>query len=153
MTPRKPRLFAEGTRVDVAKTRSEIEALLTKHGATSFASGWEGARARILFEAHGRRVRFTLELLGRLHDEDRCLACTKIEAENRRRWRCLLLMLKAKLEAVANNLVSFEEEFLAHIMIPDGSGETVGDWVGPQLMRAYERGGAMPPLLGAGDAR
>lgn len=150
MTTRKPRLFAEGTRVDVAKTRSEIEALLTKHGATSFASGWEGTRARILFEAHGRRVRFTLELLP---PRQAFLEQQKVDAENRRRWRCLLLMLKAKLEAVANSLVSFEEEFLAHIMIPDGAGETVGDWVGPQLMKAYERGGAMPPLLGAGDGR
>lgn len=148
MTARK--LYAQGTRVDVAKTRSEIEALLTKHGATSFASGWEGTRARILFEAHGRRVRFTLALLevARASGGD-----LKKENENRRRWRCLLLMLKAKLEAVANNLVSFEDEFLSFIMVPDGSGETVGDWVGPQLMKAYERGGAMPPLLGAGGDR
>jgi hypothetical protein len=84
------RLFAVGTTVEIPKTRSEIEALLTKHGATSFASGWEDTRARILFEAHGRRVRFSLDLL----DGD----TSKEIAENRRRWRCLLLVLKAKLE-------------------------------------------------------
>jgi hypothetical protein len=140
---RTKRLFAVGTTVEIPKTRSEIEALLTKHGATSFASGWEGTRARILFEAHGRRVRFSLDLL----DGE----TSKEIAENRRRWRCLLLVLKAKLEAVANNLVTFEEEFLAHIMLPDGSGETIGDWVSPQLAAAYERGVNMPPLLGAGE--
>jgi hypothetical protein len=38
-----------------------------------------------------------------------------------------------------------KEEFLAHIVLPIGKG-TVGDWLMPQIDKAYESG-KMPPLL------
>lgn len=136
------RLFAQGTTVQIARSRAEIEKLVLKHGASSYASGYEGDRANILFKMKDRRVRFTLVL-------ERPSA-PKAEEENRRRWRCLVFILKAKLEAVENGLVTFEEEFLSAIVIPGAHGETVGQWVGPQLKQAYENGAAMPPLLGAG---
>ena len=56
----------------------------------------------------------------------------------------LALVIKAKLEAVAAQISTVEEEFLAHICLPDGS--TVGDWAAPQLAIAYERG-SMPALM------
>jgi response regulator RpfG family c-di-GMP phosphodiesterase len=46
------------------------------------------------------------------------------DAETRRRWRCLAMVIKAKLEVVASGISSFEEEFLAHVMLYDG--RTVG---------------------------
>jgi hypothetical protein len=52
---------------------------------------------------------------------------------------------------VESGISTFEQEFLAHIILPDNS--TVGDWIGPQIEQAYETG-AMPPMLpalGAGD--
>jgi hypothetical protein len=75
----------------------------------------------------------------------------KRECEERRRWRCLLLNVKAKFEAVENQIVTFEEEFLAHIVVP-GTGETVGAWAAPRIAEAYERGAHMPPLLGGGPS-
>jgi hypothetical protein len=62
----------------------------------------------------------------------------------RQRWRALALVVKAKLEAVECGISTFEEEFLAWMMLPDGS--TVGDRMLPQLETAY-RTGQMPPLL------
>lgn len=59
----------------------------------------------------------------------------------------LALVIKAKLEAVAAGITSFEDEFLAHIMLP--SGGTVGEWARPQLEVAYSTG-AMPALLPGG---
>jgi hypothetical protein len=53
-------------------------------------------------------------------------------------------VIKAKLEAVQAGIVTFEEEFLAHILLP--SGETVGEWATPQLEDIYEAGG-MPEVL------
>lgn len=62
----------------------------------------------------------------------------------RQRWRALLLCLKAKLEAVECGITTFEEEFMAHIVMPDGS--TFGKWAGPQLQDMRERG-EMPKSL------
>lgn len=131
------RLFAAGTTVSIAKSRIEIETLVTRHGASSFASGYEGTHANILFKMRNRRVRFELQLV----EGD--------EKENMRRWRCLAFLLKAKLSAVENGLATFEEEFLAFTLVPGAGGETVAQWIGPQLAYAYDKGTAMPPLLGA----
>jgi hypothetical protein len=140
----KSRKFAAKTRVPVEQSKLEVERLLTKNGATSIVTGWTSDKARILFEAHERRIRFELDVLPLGNKRD--------EQENRRRWRALLLVIKAKFEAIASGITEFDEEFLAHIVIPGSDGETVGSWVGPQLAGAYERGLKMPPLLGAGDA-
>jgi hypothetical protein len=140
MTTRK---FAAKTRVPVEQSKLEVERLLTRNGATSIVTGWTTEAARILFEAKGRRVRFELDVLPLGNKRD--------EQENRRRWRALLLVIKAKFEAIASGITEFDEEFLAHIVVPGSQGETVGDWIGPQLMAAYERGLKMPPLLGSGD--
>jgi hypothetical protein len=61
-----------------------------------------------------------------------------------RRWRSLLLRIKAKLEAIADGMTTVEEEFLANLMLPDGS--TVIEEVLPRLAVAYETG-KMPQLL------
>jgi len=123
--------FAEGTTVPVGRTRGEIETLVEKYGATRFASGWtENNRAAISFVAHGRLVRFVLPL----PTKDEIVAALKktpkyrysrpadgiVEnhhgAELRRRWRCLLLGIKAKLEVVETGIESFEQAFLANLV-------------------------------------
>ena len=62
----------------------------------------------------------------------------------RERWRSLALIVKAKLEAVTAGITTLETEFLAHIVLPDGS--TVGQFMLPQVDQAY-RSGEMPPML------
>lgn len=64
----------------------------------------------------------------------------------RQKWRALALVVKAKLEAVESGISEFEEEFLAHIVLPDG--QTVGRWMQPQIADAYGSG-KMPPMLPA----
>jgi hypothetical protein len=64
--------------------------------------------------------------------------------EIRQRWRALLLVIKAKLEAVESGITTFEQEFLAHLVM--ANGETVGDWAMPQVEAMYKTGN-MPPLL------
>lgn len=113
----------------------EIEGLLSRYGADSFVSGWKGTVAVLVFQAHGRRVKFDLDL-GEAND-----------SEKRRLWRCLLLAIKAKLEVVASGIATFEEEFMAHILLPDGS--TVSQWMAPQIDEAYKSGN-MPLMLGSG---
>lgn len=146
--------FAEGTAVKPETSRAEIESILRRYGADAFAAGYESGRSWIMFRAHGRFVRFSVPMPrpdddefavtpgGRRRDADARLAAA--EAEERRRWRALVLAIKAKLEVVETGISSFEEEFLAQIVLPDGS--QVGSWLEPQVAKAYETG-EMPPLM------
>jgi hypothetical protein len=77
-------------------------------------------------------------------------AATWIEAEERRRWRAQLLLVKAKLEMIATGDSTVEREFLADMLMPNG--KTVGSQALPALAESY-RTGAPPrmPMLGSGD--
>lgn len=60
----------------------------------------------------------------------------------RQKWRALALCIKAKLEAVEAEISEFEEEFMAHVILPDGS--TVSEFMRPQIRQAYATR-QMPP--------
>lgn len=151
--------YAEQTGVPAEKSRAEIERVLSRYGADAFAYAQqttaEGAEARVQFRAHGRWVRFDLPLP---HPDDEEFKRTPrrrtvrspeerrrvYDQEIRRRWRALALAVKAKLEAVQTGITTFESEFLAHIVLPDG--QTVGQYVQPQVEAAYTSG-KMPKQL------
>ena len=57
-----------------------------------------------------------------------------------------MLCIKAKLESVASGIETFEEAFLAHVIVDDG--QTVYDYVRPKLVEIAETG-AIVPLLPA----
>jgi hypothetical protein len=134
------RRFAEGTDVPVSKTRGEIEALLTKHGAAQILSGIDTQQRTgfVGFTLHGRQYR--IPLVAR-KDPRR-----KPDQLEREQWRALLLIMKGKLEFVAGGLSTHDQEFLAHLVLPNG--ETVGQYIAPRLAEAYENG-SMRPLLPA----
>jgi hypothetical protein len=146
--------YAQNTTVAPDRSRAEIEKILSRYGATRFASGWDRDCATLAFEANGRRVRFVLKLpkveeferteRGRKRAKGASLVALK--AEERRRWRALALVVKAKLEAVSTGVSTFDDEFLAHFVLPNG--ETVGQWAAPQLAHAFDSK-KMPPLLGS----
>ena len=62
----------------------------------------------------------------------------------RQRWRALNLVIKAKLEAVECGISVFEDEFMSNIVLP--GGQTVGDFMKPQIEQAYING-SVPKLL------
>ena len=66
----------------------------------------------------------------------------------RQRWRALLLVIKAKLEAIESGISSFDEEFMSNIVL--SNGQTAGDYWIPQIEETY-RTGQMPPMLGCKD--
>lgn len=154
--------YASETTVPIDRSKAEIERLLDKYGADQFVSGWELGRALIGFRCHDRYVRFTLLVPDRkdkrfTHRKRKGSSFEKPrpdhaareawDQEMRRRWRCLALVVKAKLEAVETGITTFEQEFMAHIVMPDG--RTVGDHVTPKIAAAYKTG-KMPKLLPAG---
>jgi hypothetical protein len=152
--------YAAKTTVPVERSRNEIESTLARYGASQFLYGWDRDGAVIAFvvepePGQKRQVRFHLPLPSR--DERRFThhsrgrrtpesAEREWEQAARQRWRALLLVVKAKLEAVESGIATFEDEFLAYIMLPDG--RTVGGWIGPQLEAAYDPDrGIMPSRL------
>jgi hypothetical protein len=146
--------FAENTSVSVDKSRAEIERLIIRYGATSTAFMTAPGRALIMFEAKNRKIVFELPLPatdekrfifdGRHHRRPPAKQMEAWEQACRQRWRALALVIKAKLEAVESGITTFEDEFLAHIMMPDG--RSVGDHVKPTIESWYT-GGNMMPLL------
>ncbi|MGL4296233.1 MAG: hypothetical protein ACRCTG_10995 [Aestuariivirga sp.] len=142
--------FAEGTRVPIERSKAEIEAMLIRYGADQFVSGWDETEARIQFRAKGRYVRFVWPIPPRTEKRfthqarydwkprTQGEAQKAWEAELRRLWRALALVVKAKLEAVQSGIVGFEDEFLAHIVMPDG--QTVAEHARPMIEQAYETG-------------
>jgi len=67
-----------------------------------------------------------------------------VERESMRRWRCLVLAIKAKLEAVESEIFSFEEEFLAHIV--NEAGVTVYQ----AIKNAADGSRLLPPVQSEG---
>ena len=139
--------YAQGTDVSPERSQQEVAGLVRKYGATQFMSGWQEGRALVGFVAHERQVRFILVLPTdvrpyRLTPQKRVRtdkqAQDALDGEIRRRWRALALMVKAKLEAVETGIVTFDEEFAAHIVMPDG--RTVAEHILPAIEAAYESG-------------
>lgn len=152
------RAYAAGTSVSVEKTRGEIEALISGYGADQFVTGWSEAEhaAMVQFKAQGRFVKITFKLP--VKTEKRFTRQPKRtwlerkpkqrdaawDAEVRRVWRAVLLVIKSKLESVRSGIESFEQAFLPWILLPDGS--TVGRAVTPLIETAYTDG-KMPKML------
>jgi hypothetical protein len=66
------------------------------------------------------------------------------QRHRRERWRALLLCVKAKLESVSSKIETFEEAFLAHVVMPDG--RTVHEHTAPRIAE-IAKGGELKPLL------
>jgi hypothetical protein len=132
--------YAARTDVPVEKSRADIERVLKRYGADRFMWFTEPNRAVLVFEASNRRIRFDLPV----PDGDK----PKDQQMQRSRWRALLLCITAKLESVESKIETFEEAFLAHVVLPDG--KTVADHAKPRIAQAYE-GGEIQALLPGPD--
>lgn len=142
----------EKTTVPVEKSQAEIRKLLYRYGATNmaFAEALEDdhAWAAIEFVINDARVRIRVPLqvdradinaqvrraVTRTRDQITAEAAAQ---EARRIWRVLFHTLKARLVSVEDNVESFEEAFLAHMVDPV-TGVTV--W---EAVRHYVTAGAL----------
>lgn len=149
--------YAAKTEVPVIKTRAEIEACVERYGADQFLSFTQPGRAIIGFTIENRQVRFNLPLPDKESTDFKVYhrgsvpykrapeqALKAWEQACRQRWRALYLVIKAKLEAVETGITCFEDEFLAHIVLPDG--KLVGETIKPQIAIAYDTGQVKPLL-------
>lgn len=137
--------YAQQTSVSVERTRAEIESMLSRAGAHRFGYMNDEKGAAIAFVLRGRSVRFLVPLPdkseqrfwqtpARRNRRTQEEAYREWEQACRSRWRALCLCIKAKLEACAAGITTFEEEFLAHFVL--ANNKTVGQTVLPQLKDA-----------------
>ncbi len=139
--------YAENTKVPIDRSQAEIKKILQKYKATGFAFMENTTMSVVLFEANFKRVKFVLPMPPLPSKNATGASIKTFEQLCRARWRCLVLAIKAKLESVESGITTFEQEFMAHIVLPDG--RTVGDVMIPQIESSYQSG-KMPPLLGPG---
>lgn len=142
--------YAEGTSVPVEKSRAEIEKWLRRAGADQCNSGWSSEKAVVAFRMQGRFVRIEMPLAllngpkGKQQIDGKWRTQEGVDKENRRRWRALLLYIRAKLESVESGIMVFEDAFMAHMVLPNGT--TVSSFMRPQIESAYNKG-EMPKAL------
>jgi len=147
--------YAEKTSVSTDSSKAEIEKILRRYGAEQFMSGWDRNKAFIAFKMNSRNLKFIIPLPDMGSREFTHTPAGRVRRNKndqikawdqgcRQRWRALALVIKAKLEAVETGITEFEDEFLAHILLP--GGETAGEFLKPQVAMAYETG-KMPKLL------
>lgn len=154
--------YAKNTEVPVDRSRIDIERCLEKYGARGFYYGSEAGRIMIGFRMLNESgtilaVRMMLDMPNP-DDGEFCLTDTgrnrtaeaarkSYEQACRSRWRALLLIVKAKMEAVSIGISTIEREFMPDILLP--SGRTIGEEVADQR-KALEGGGRLKLLPGAG---
>lgn len=150
--------YAKNTNVSSELSCLEIEKILVKYGAENFAYAMAAGKALIGFTMFERQVKFLLPLPHM--DDFKHTPTGQDRTENsqyeawkqgcRQRWRALNV-IQAKLEAIECGISVFEDEFMSNIVLP--GGQTVGDFMKPQIAEAYISGKppAMLPMLTGGS--
>lgn len=146
--------YAQDTSVSVSKSKEDIERVLRRYGASKFASGWDEDSATIAFEADGRLVRFVVKMpqhadfalspAGRKRTAASQMGAW--EQASRSIWRSLKLCIQAKMEAIAAGIATFDDEFLAYLVL--GDGRTVSQHVASDLNTSIATNGQL--MLGRG---
>jgi hypothetical protein len=148
--------YAKRTKVAPDRSRSEIERTLTRYGATGFMYGWSESGSVIGFMMKGKQYRVSVKLPKMDEYQPNAIGARRtapqmkssFESATRQRFRALALVIKAKLEAVESEISTVEIEFLPWMVLPNG--QTVGQWLLPQI-EAIQSTGKMPPLLPGGE--
>ena len=157
-----PRRYAHGTVTPADRSIAEIQKLVKQHGARSWryeeCDEDSTTVARIGFVLGGWPLRFTVRqptvtqfLLTPtgLVRTPASMASLR-DGEERRRWREVLLLIKAKLVAIDAGVVEARSEWLPHLVLDND--ETLGEYVIPrlaQLQGAAQGRGHVPLLLPA----
>jgi hypothetical protein len=129
------RRFAEDTRVPVATSQAQVKAMLQKAGATRTAVFEEPLNSSVAFQIGDGMYRITVPV-----DP----SAKSAAQDEKRAWRLMGLLIKAKLEAVKEGASTIEREFLADMLLYNG--RTVAETAMPEIERARVEG-RMPKSL------
>jgi hypothetical protein len=116
--------FAARTTTPVQSTIAELGRVMVRYGCEDFGYAERPDAAMVEFTWKRRQLRMVMPL-------------ERGDAQSRRqRWRALLLVCKAKLEAVESGVATVESEFLASLILP--SGQTIGELMVPRIDRVLD---------------
>lgn len=143
--------YAERTEVPIEKSIAEIVTMLKRAGAQQIGQMDEPTRFTIQFAMQDRLVRFRVVLptmgdaptrdgAGRVLDAKQRGA--RLQQMIRQRGRALMLVIKAKLESVESNVETFEQAFLANVVL--ANGQTLYDRVAEPIAVEYKTGAVQP---------
>ncbi|TVV75578.1 hypothetical protein [Sphingomonas solaris] len=139
--------YAETTTVAVEKSIAEIIGLLKKAGAVRIGQVEEPGSFTIEFFLSDRRIRFCVILpaideMPSVDGRGSTLTAQRrrdiLAQRHRQRARALLLVIKAKLESVESRVETFEQAFLANVVLPGGA--TVYDSISAPIADQYAGG-------------
>lgn len=134
------RKYACDTEVSVQKSIQNIQDVLTGHKATRF--GYMTSESEVVFacELRGKRIKFKLPLpsLKDLPKNSRQNPKNFLHQAERSLYRGLFLTIKAKLVSIENGIETFEEAFLANIVLPNG--QSFAEYSLPKLEETYTSG-------------
>jgi hypothetical protein len=132
------RRYAQETTVSIEKSQQELSRVLRAAGADQVVLAWDSAQGTgVRFHMQGRfaqlmvpppsekRMKELKAWRPRWSDLDR------LEQEQRRSWRALILLVKAKLEAIAAGITTAEREFMPDLLMDDG--RRLEEWALPAL--------------------
>lgn len=122
--------YASNTNVSVDKSMSQVRQMLTRNKSqgVAIAETEEGAATQFIFDNKPykfvirypskteERIAFTNS--GRPRTESKI--DIEIESEKRRLWRCMVLYIKAAIEAHNNGLVDFKRSMVGYMLLPSG---------------------------------
>jgi hypothetical protein len=142
--------YAETTTIPLERSIAEIIGMVRKAGGTQVGQLDTGESYIIAFTLGERQMRFTVPLVteykgpskagnGREIDQARW-----IDQRNRQKGRALTLVIKAKLESVESGVETFEQAFLANIVVQGGM--TVYERIKEPIALEYKTGDAQPLL-------
>ena len=145
--------YAENTTVSVEQSQFEIKRILRKYGADKFGAMEDRTQAHIMFGYDNLMIQISVPLpqreefietaSGRPRKDSQ--VDQEFEKAIKRKWRSLVLLVKAKLVGVNDGLTTIEKEFLGDIVMKDG--KTLATKLVPQVRKMAETG-EMPKLLG-----
>lgn len=157
-----PMSYAAGTSVPVERSKLELDRVLSKAGATSRMTGSDDvcgfAFVAFVLEKHQIRLRIPMPKRDErkfTHRSDHVYSAHRSSVQGdkmhaqacRERWRCLILLVKAKLEAIAMGVSTAEREFMADLFL--ANGRTLHEELAAQLQEGASGG---PLMLGPGRA-
>lgn len=147
--------FASNTDVPVERSNSEIKRTLEKYGAMEFMFGQTSDKAIVAFKFKERAIRFVVPFPARKtptkyggFDE---ISQQKWDQLIRQRFRCLLLVIKAKLELVESGIVTVEQEFMPYLIMANGA--TMYDNMKPNIDKAILDGHLPTGLFDCGSQK
>lgn len=144
--------YAETTSVPFERSIADIITILRKSGADRMAQMEERSGYIVQFFSHDRMIRFrvkfpSIDEMPKFNGRNQALTnaqrIEKLEQAKRQRGRALMLVIKAKLESVESQVETFEEAFLANVVMADG--KTMYERVQEPIALEYQSG--VPKLM------